>query len=220
MKKEKIKEEEPVKITEAISKDQTKQLRWVLGIMVSILVVGLLTFLVIDSINKFSYNGLAFTKERFGEIPVYHHYYYFKDLEGQTYKYNLYLRNDPRENSVPIMGKITYTIGNPIFFSINTTKIDQCNESVLAVSSLSSFLTNNLLQVKAATPDPNNNSTRIPYAVCGDPKDSKVILLEFGNETKITSNGNCHTIRISKCEDVLLAIEKFEVQSILDSRNK
>lgn len=221
MKKEKIKEEKPIEsIEKAINKDQTKQLKWALGIMVSILLVAILTFLVIDSMSKFSYNGLAFTKERFGDIPVYHHYYYFKDLEGQTYKYNLYLRNDPRENIVPIAGKISYTLGNPIFFSINTSKIDQCNESVLAVSSLSSFLTNNLMQVKAATPDPNSNSTKIPFAICGNPKDSKVIVLEYGNETTIINNGNCHTIRISKCEDILLAVEKFEVQSIVDSKNR
>ena len=200
--------------------DQTKQLKWVLGIMIGIILIVIATYLVMDSLSRFTYDGLTFTKERFGEIPVYHHYYYFKDLEGQQYKYNMYLRNDPRENNISITGKIAYSLGNPIFFSINTTKIEECPDSVLAVSSLSSFLTNNLMQVKAATPDSSKNSTQIPYAVCGNPSDSKVIVLECGNETRIINEGNCHTIQIGKCEDVLWAAEKFEVQSVVDSRNK
>src|SRR3989338_6962849 len=144
--------------------DNTKQLYWIFGTMAFLIVVLLISSSVFQSLNRFEYEGLIFTKERFGEIPVFHHYYFY-NYNGQQYKFNLYLRNDPRSNEIPINSEIEYPLGKFAYISTN-------------------------------------------------------ILIQDGSETKIEQKTEmCHVITVSNCQ-ILLAIEKFEVKSILDARER
>src|SRR3989344_2513598 len=61
------------------------------------------------SLNQFTFNGLAFTKEKYGELPVYHYYYYFNDKAGRPVQYNVFLQHDPRTNNIS-------TRGDPVLF--------------------------------------------------------------------------------------------------------
>jgi hypothetical protein len=130
------------------------------------------------------------------------------------------LRNDPRENDVPVEGKIEFQKGKIVYLSVNGTGLTECPMSNMAVAGLSSFLTNNLLQVKGATPDEvEAGKTGLRYVPCSAFPDNPKILIQRGDETKIKRAGNsCYVISINNCE-VLEATEKFQVQAILDAKN-
>src|SRR3989344_2045965 len=86
---------------------QNKEIYWIAGVMIACLLILILFPYISKQFNSFKYQNLVFTKERFADINVYHHYYYFSDEKGQQYQYNLYLRNDPRKNNVSVEGEIT-----------------------------------------------------------------------------------------------------------------
>ena len=79
-----------------------------LGFILFLVLLFFVSSYLIKMTYNFDYQELSFTKEKFGDLKVYHHYYYFKDGYGELFQYNLYLRNDPRENNVSVDGKIVY----------------------------------------------------------------------------------------------------------------
>ena len=125
-----IKDETTNKKTEETTKEEAektekkessrKELYWILSIMTFLILVLFVSYYIINSKNVFKYEGLTFTKEKSGELDLFHYYYFFT-LDSQQYKFNLYLRNDPRKNKVPITGEIEYFRGSPIYLSINRT---------------------------------------------------------------------------------------------------
>ncbi len=203
-----------------IKKTKKKEILWIVCIMLGLLAVLIIPNLIFRSINKFEYQGLAFTRERFGDIPVYHYYYYFNDDFNQYYKYNLYLRNDPRKNNVPVYGKISFPEGEAVYLSINGTGIAECNNSLRDIATLSSFLNSNMINVRAGTPDKEEaKMNNLTYVTCESKPENPVILIQKGEETSIEKNGNCYRMDINQCR-LLDAVEKFEVQAILDAKEK
>lgn len=212
---EKIIEEDKAK-----DKTFTKQIYWTFGTMAFLVVVFLIAYSFFAGASKIEYNGLTFTKEKFGEIPVFHHYYYITP----EIKYNLYIRGDPRKNNVAFTGNavsnpIEFFKEDPIYISLSPEGLVGCEYSAVGISSLASFLVDNQLVVKSATTDREQAKLNsVEYATCEDNPGGVVIILKGGNETRIIhERTNCYVIEIANCE-VLPAIEKFEVQSLLDAK--
>src|SRR3989344_265330 len=133
-KKEKLDKEENKEKKEKREKNLNKgiinrQLMIILLGMGALIIIFLISSAVFQSLNKFEYNGLTFTKEKFGQIPVYHYYYFLKSKQGQLIKYNLYLRIDPRKNNVSVDGEILLKDDRSVYLSINTTGLTQCEYS-------------------------------------------------------------------------------------------
>lgn len=219
---EKTKTEKPKKDTEEKPLDMqklSKEAMWMIAIMVGLIAFVLVFFFSVNSMKSFDYKGLTFTREKFGDLDVYHHYFYFNYL-GQTYQYNLYLRNDPRRNKVPVEGDIIGLLGirrnNAVYVSIDNNNLMNCTNSSIAVASISSFLTNNKIMMRGALPDKEEAEAKnTTYADCENNPDDMVIMILSGEETKVSSKGNCYTITAVNCE-ILDAVEKFEVQAIID----
>lgn len=214
-KKEEIKEEKR-KLEE-----EGKQAAWIIGIMIGLVVLVLVVYFMIKGMATFNYKGLTFTREKFGELMVYHYFYYFNDSSGQIYKYNLYLRNDPRDNNVPVDGTpLEFNKGKRVYISLNKSGIKDCNDSVIAVTELAGFLANNKIDVRGATVNKSEFEANLTkyYATCENNPNDKVIVIESGNETKIVAKGDCYRIRVADC-NILNATEKFEVQAILDAKS-
>ncbi len=200
---------------------KSRELWWILGFMVIIILVFFVSYTIIQEMNNFEYQGMSFTKEMFGEIPVYHHYYYYNTPEGELVRYNLYLRNDPRKNSAPITGDIIMSIGTTTYLSVDGNALQHCEYSSVAIANLASFLTSNLIRVKSAAPDKTlAEEAKTTYATCDTHPEDIVIILTTGNETKISEENNrCYVITAANCE-ILQAVEKFQVQSIIDARKR
>lgn len=202
-----------------------KEIYVVLGMLAFLVAVFFASYYVFQSLNKFEYEGLTFTKTRFGDIPVFHHYYYF-NLGDELFKYNLYLRNDPRKNVVSITGRavdegVEFPLGNEVYVSVDPAGLVGCEYGSVGISQLSSFLADNQLKVIGASPNETiAEEVNVEYATCESKPADVVIIVRGGDKTEIEyKRDNCAVINIANCE-VLEAIEKFQVKSILDARER
>lgn len=194
--------------------------------LVAIVSVFFIFSQIFSSFGKVKYDGLTFTKEKFGEIPVYHYAYYLSSPTGALVQYNLYIRNNPAENKVPVDGKIRFAAGNLVYIGIDGEGLSKCNQSSIALAGLSQFLTNNFIKIKSGVLDIKEAvAENLSYISCEGHPDNRVIKIKTGNATYITnkevSNDDiktCYTISVANCE-VLPAVEKFIVQSIVDAKN-
>ena len=220
--KSSIKEEKKpeLKADENKTDGKGKELYWIIGIMAICLLIIILVPYISKELNTFKYQSLTFTKEKFGEISVYHYYYSFS-YNGENYQYNLFLRNDPRKNNVRVSGEITYpSPSETIYVSINGEEMMKCKNSLRDIYSLAGFMQDNMFKVKSGYPDEEfAEKNNLTYVDCGTHPDSMVIVIKEGNETKIENQGNCYTINIADCQ-ILDAIEKFEVQSVIDAKKR
>ena len=199
-------------------KENLKPLYWLVGFGIFLVILYFISGFVFKEITGFNYEGLEFTKEKFGDIPVFHHYYYFTDRAGDLVKYNFYLRIDPRKNNVPIEGEVEFDTQDRFNYISVDANLGECEYTSVAVASLSAFLTNNQIKVRGAMPDliqaERNN---VEFATCVNPKDRYVVLIEKGEETKIVREDMCYRVEISNCE-VLEALEKLQIQALLDAK--
>lgn len=193
---------------------------WPLWAFIGTLVLmGVIFYFIFSNYGKISYEGMEFAMEKYGTLLVYHYSYMIKAPSGQVFEYNLYLRNNPKENSVPVYGKILYPANKIILIGINGTGLTNCNNSIIAVAELSEFLTGNLISIKGGNVEQNqsmsNNTIQIS---CDKYPENPVIIMQSGNETKVErTTENCYVISAANCE-ILKATEKFIVQSLIEIR--
>jgi len=199
-----------------------KQLYWVLGVMVGLIAIFTVSSYIFEESKTFEYQGLSITKEKFGEIPVYRYSYYIPSITGAATgapnKVNILFKYDPRELDVPVEGTIEYLRKNTfVYITINSTGI-LCEESILAVATLSSFIgQNGYLLASGSADEADAEANNLDYRTCETNPDRMVITLQEGQETSIIKEkDNCYTINVANCE-ILPAIEKFMIQSIIDA---
>jgi len=205
------------------SNNKIKDIFWILGLIIVLIVVFLAASSFFQSLNRFEYETLSFVKikdEVTGKI-MYNYYYFFEDHQGQQYKYNLYLRVDPRENNVPVNGVIDFpSQGSKIYVSINGSELSKCPTSQRDLGTLAYFITNNVFELEAGLADKEQAlENNLTHVTCGNHPGNMVIFITSSGETKIDINGNCHTIAVANCE-ITQAIEKFETKSIIDAKNR
>lgn len=205
-----------------IPKKKYAKIFWVLGLLIFLIAIFFLSNYFFSRLNSFEYEGLTFTKEKFGEIPVYHYYYYITP----KLKYNLYLRNDPRDSAVSLTGNavsrgIEFFKQDSIYLTVNPEGLTQCEYGRAGIGTLASFLADNQLKVIGAAPNEElAKEANVKYATCEYRPSEKVILLQAANKTEIVhEKENCYIINIANCE-IFDAVEKFEVQSILDAKSR
>lgn len=199
--------------------EQQQQMIWVVGTLIGLMVLFVVFYLFFQSLSTFKYQGLTFTKEKYDKLLVYHYYYYLEDQYGETYRYNLYLRNDPRLLDFPVSGQPALNKQGTVYVSMNETDFSTCSQSNIAIYSLTQFLKNNFFDVEAASPT-NVTATQLnrTYATCSTHPLNSVIEIKQGDETSIVSNNFCTTITVDNCE-ILQAVEKFEVRALIAAKN-
>ena len=107
-----------------------------------------------------------------------------------------------------------------IFVSVNSSELQDCRQSILAVGGLSSFLSDNQIFVEGGTLDFwDAGYKRQKWITCDNRPKNVVIEISKGEETKINIDGNCHQITVNNCE-ILQVTEKYEIQSILDAKKE
>jgi len=199
-------------------KIQAKQAYWIVFGMIALIVLVLLIFYLRQSSYKFEYKTLSFTIEKSGETTFYHYYHNF-EKDNQIYQANTYLRIDPRKNDVPAEINTSFPAAMNVYISVNQTGLSECTDAAIAVATLTQFFATNLLKVRGATPDLNESLEKnLRFANCTSNPYNPVILIEKGNETKITQQRNCYIIDVAQCE-IQKAIEKFEIKALLDAKD-
>lgn len=200
--------------SKAIRKHETRQLIWFFVIIAIVFASVLIPYFYSQNLKSFNYAGVDWMKEEYTQFDVYHSE--FPALNGQNYKYNIFLRNDPRENNVTVDGTFKeFKIGG--FVSISP-EVDSCRGDVSRVMlDLGSFLELGLgiQKVWAATPSFEiHNETGREYATCST-KDRTIIMIEKGEPVVLQSRDNpfCYTIRVRDCDDIE-PVEKFMTEVV------
>ena len=85
---------------------------------------------------------------------------------------------------------------------------------------MTSFFNQNGYNVLPAVADRNTaHANNLSYITCYNHPSNPVILINDGNETKITVENNCFNVEVANCE-ILNAVEKLQVQSIIDAKER
>jgi len=202
------------------TKKKGKEINWIIGWLVGLFVLYLILSTLFGRLGTFTYEGLVFTKERLGELDIYHHSYYYESKNGGVNQYNLYLRNDPRENNILVDGELGFDLGKMIYISINGSELETCEDSGIALAALSSFFTDNEFMVKGASWDKAEaQANDVRYITCENRPSNPVLLFKKGVNASIVVENQCHTLTVG-CEDIVKVVEKFEVQTILDAKTR
>ncbi|MSS74698.1 hypothetical protein EXS73_00580 [Candidatus Pacearchaeota archaeon] len=193
---------------------------WVWWLLV--LVFGAFVFqYTLVAMTTYTYKGLTFTIEQEGDLRLHHHAYFI----DPTTRYNLYLREDPRENEVPVTGRIIYD-SRRVYLSVNTSELNTCSDSAVGVGTLTSFLGLNGLKVKSASPDPLKAAEfNVTHADCTTNQEEEVtllqamvIILQAGEESSVERiQDRCFVLTVQNCS-VIPVIEKFMVESVAQRR--
>ena len=212
-----------------------KQLLWIGGFLAALVLAFIIAGLAIKKSNQFEYEGLLFTKECLrgdrpdpflsykcaGGIRLYHHYFYYKNDLGKLIKYNLYLRTDPRVNDIGAEGRPISFDTKRVFIALDTTYLDDCPDSQIAIGGLSLFLADNQLAVRSGNTDFTEAAVRKQkYVTCEKNANDSVIEIKRANSTGITINGKCMKIDVGQKCDILNATERFKVDAIIDAQLK
>ena len=182
---------------------------------VGVLIFGAFIFqYTFTAMTTYTYEGLTFTRIAEGDLTLHHHAYFI----DPTTRYHLYLRQDPRENEIPVTGDLLFT-SRRIYFSIDVEGLASCEDSTLGVGTLTAFLNNNKLKVKPSTPDPKKAyELNLTQADCDSHPEDTVILLRNSSESSVyKEHTKCFILNVHNCS-VMPVIEKFMVETVADRR--
>jgi hypothetical protein len=209
----------PEKKSSKAEKQLSRELLIILAFIAFLIVLFIAASLFFKAQNRFVYEGLLFTKERYGELPVFHYYYYFTNTAGSLVQYNVYLQHDPRTNNVTVIGDPVILSKKAIYVSLDDSYPETCRENLAGLVDLGLFLNENqFLVVSSSTNKTRARDEDKQYITCERKPDAEVIELKAGNETSIVVHGNCHEIIIGPDCQVRAAVEKFKLRIILEAR--
>lgn len=196
------------------------ELLWIVGFAVILVLVFLATQHVIRWTNEFDYENLHFTKTKFGEIQVFHYYYTWVNAEKHVFRYNLYLRTDPRKNTVPVSERPILLTTKRVFVTLNVSSgLDQCEDSNLAIGDLALFLKDNQFNIASGIMDIENaEALNQSYITCATRDAVEVIEITRGSETAIQATEHCTHIVVGPNCDILNATEKLKTIIVADAK--
>ncbi|MEM4264067.1 MAG: hypothetical protein QW666_04225, partial [Candidatus Woesearchaeota archaeon] len=88
-----------------IDKRIKKSLPFIIFICV-LVAVFFASYYFFKGLNVIEYGGMTFTKGTLGSVILYRTSYNVVSADGRAARYELYLRTNPKENNVPVEGKI------------------------------------------------------------------------------------------------------------------
>ena len=197
-----------------------RQIVKIIGFLLVLVIIYLVTAAYFKSLNHFTFEGLSFSKERYGGRVVYHYYYFIPVENGKPLQYNLYLKFDPRKNDIPIIGDKVLFQDKKIYVTLDNSYPANCSDNLVGVVDLNQFLNGNQFEVAPAVMNISyamQNDKRYVTCESGDGTD-EIIELFGSNMTAISIDGNCHKIAIGPECRIEEAIEKFKLQAVIGAR--
>ncbi|MFA4960609.1 MAG: hypothetical protein WC548_02995 [Candidatus Pacearchaeota archaeon] len=210
-------------VKKSIIKKENRQLAWFIAIVIVGFIIFFGIYLYLEKSKepeKFNYIGVDWTVEPYEDFTTYHAR--FQSFAHENLTYNLYLRNDPRENNVSVDGNLTYfKYGGILAFS---PEVDECREDVpIATVAFASFL-QSVVGMREVIPGTTDfevyQETGKVFTDCSI-SNRVVFIIQKGNESSVVQspkNPYCYTITIKDCEDVL-PIEKFIIETMRERNN-
>ncbi|GEM_PF-646309 len=211
------KEEVKKESSSQIIKHEEGQLIWFIAIIIVIFLAFIIPYLYVQSQKSFDYAQVKWQIEGNSGLTVYHAR--FRALDESDINYNVYLREDPRENNVTTEGNFTdFKLGGYVSLS---KEVDACRGDVARVMiDLGSFLRSGI-GVGNLTVSSNDyqysKETKRPYINCKSNTKSTIISIDIGEPRVIQSVDNkyCYEIYVQDCKDIS-PVEKFITKTIGD----
>jgi len=218
-KTEKKLEKEKQEINKKTSKEEKLQNKYVLTIVIIAAALLLTIFLVTVASNMakhFEYTGLKFEKVMFDKMPFFYTKIQITRPDESVVNYNLYLRNDPRSNNIPVYTEMRFQKEVAV---TTDDAVSNCSYAGVSGVLLGQFLNAMGTDVYTGTTDFEIAKERgIMYIACVPNQNYTLISIKQGSVTKITqSDTNCYNLEIANCE-LLNATERFVMASISQAR--
>ncbi|MAH43477.1 hypothetical protein CL614_07230 [archaeon] len=217
------KEDKEMHVGKAQKNKENKQLIWFFVIVGIIFASFLGTYFYVQSLKTFGFAGAEWAKEDYSdELTLYHGRFPIVYKNEIIANYNLYLRNDPRENNVP--GTISVGFYPNVVIS-NSPEAAKCRSAGRITGDLSMLISAFpwVTNVTGAVRDDDvADEFNLTQADCSLAKNKTVIIIQKSESPEITQdkfNENCYIIKTGECENVL-AIERFMVEIIDQMQNK
>lgn len=197
---------------------ETKQLIGIMTVIIIIFSAVLIPYFYIQSQKVFDYVGVTWQKEQYGELTVYHTKFP-KIYDGKDYGiHNVYLRNNPKKNSIPL--EIENLTFRENVIVTQSKEILNCPNQIIVSTELGQ-ITNALPFIKktigATTDKQLSQEENISYYSCEEkiPSRTTIFQLELTNQTRITKpKDNCYLIEIDNCNKNILSSERFIIEII------
>ncbi|MFH0808488.1 MAG: hypothetical protein V1888_02630 [archaeon] len=215
-------EEVEEKVSKVVIENENKQLIWFFVVVGLVFALILVPYFWVESNKSFQFGGIDWVIESYAEPTGDIFHGRFVSLTNENLYYNVFLRNDPRENDIPVSGKLdNFWSHEAISLS---PEVDACRGDLSRVMlDLSAFLKQGVgafvIESGSINEEVANGSGR-KFLTCDDAVEKTVVIVGIGEPRIIQDemNPSCYTIYAEDCGDSK-SIEKFMVRSIEDFRD-
>ena len=185
-----------------------KEILWVLIIAGIILISFLAGYFYVESLKRFEFGGVNFEKIKDGSLVFYHGRFPIIYLGVPQNYYNLYLRNDPRENNI-LINIDKFKFDKKVIISTEPG-VEVCGgDGVIAIANLAMFLSAFpfIEDVEGAVSyEETAKELNLSFANCSSAINQTVILVQKSETPSITQdkqNKACYKINIGDCENII-----------------
>jgi hypothetical protein len=225
----KPKPNEPESVPTKIEKSQNSeenQIFWICIVVIAVFAIFFGAYYYFNDFSRFNHAGVKWTIEKYADpedkddvLKLY--YTRFTSFQYPELNYNLWLRNDPRTNNVPVKGNLDeFKYGG--FFSF-TPEVDECRGDIVgSLMTFNDFLRNVVGMKELSSTGTtswevfkNDEEGRRIFADCSL-SNRGVFIFQLGESHSIVQseeNPFCYTITLKNCNDIK-PIEKFMIETI------
>jgi hypothetical protein len=210
-------------IKENPNKAVERQFFWLVGFIVLLILSFIFVPVIYHQIfEKFEYGGVKFEKIKTGQLVFYHGVFPIIYQGNFSAVYNVYFRNDPRNNNIPINTNLS--LSKKVSISLND-EVYLCEDMILGQSEIGKFISafpfvkNISTGVANATTAKELNLTQI---TCKNAtKDNTVIIIRKSEDSSIElgEKENCYLLNVGKCQ-YLETVERYIIGAMAQINEK
>lgn len=185
--------------------NQNKQLRTIFFIAGGLIILFLMGFFIIQSMNTFKYKGMDFIKGNEGEITFYRTAFPLYSMTGNhVADYNIYLRNSPKDlKEVSVVGEIN--ILEDVVINADDVEETKCEDRIIAIANMRDVFSSAVL---------NKHFFRNETLKCDVEGRYTYIEIQNSDRNSIVQFGpSCYALLVKDCE-VLKTTEKFILEAL------
>lgn len=217
------KKKHKTKISRNPNKEVEIQFFWLVGIVVSMILAFIFVPILYHQIfEKFEYGGVKFEKIKEGQLTFYHGQFPIIYKGNFSAVYNVYFRNDPRENTIPINTNLS--LSNNVSISLNDN-VDLCEDMILGQSEIGKFISAFPFVKKINTGVVNSTVAKelnITQITCKNASiDNTVIIIQKSEipSVELGNNENCYMLNIGNCQ-YLETVERYIIGAMAQINEK
>jgi uncharacterized protein (DUF2164 family) len=218
------KQDKEMHVGKTLKQRENKQLFWFFAVIILVFVSFLGTYFYVQGLKTFDFVGVDWVKEDYKDLTLYHGRFPIIYKNRVFANYNIYLRNDPRENNVSVVQGLRIRFWPEVIIS-NSPESAKCKSAGRITGDLGMFvsafpwITNMTGAVNNLTVAKEQN---LAFADCAtgitDYNKTIIMIKQFDEEGEIPDpkilkeeNPNCYVIYVGECENVL-AVERFMIE--------